>query len=154
MNLAQFQQALETIDTLKFVLPSGEQVPAHFHITEVGQVDRLFLDCGGKLRRESVVNFQLYTAEDFDHRLAVSKLQDIVKRSIDQLGLNPNLEIRVEHQGATIEVYGLTLKNSILHLTALKTDCLAKDKCGIEQVAEKPKVQLTATACTPGSGCC
>jgi hypothetical protein len=154
MNLAQFQQALDTIDTLEFMLPSGEKVPSHFHITEVGQVDRLFLDCGGKLRRESVVNFQLYTAEDFDHRLAVSKLQGIVKQSIDQLGLNPNLEIRVEHQGATIEVYGLALESGQLHLTSLQTDCLAKDKCGIEPAAEKPKIRIGATACTPGSGCC
>src|SRR5210317_286514 len=154
MTLAEFQHALTTLDELTFVLPNGIKVPAHFHITEVGQVDRLFLDCGGKLRRESVVNFQLYTADDFDHRLAITKLSGIVSQSVEQLGLNPNLEIRVEHQGATIEVYGLALESGQLQLTSLQTDCLAKDKCGIEPAAEKPKIRIGATACTPGSGCC
>ncbi len=154
MTLAEFQHALTTLQDLTFVLPNGTKVPAHFHITEVGQLDRLFLDCGGKLRRESVVNFQLYTADDFEHRLAVSKLQAIVNQSVNQLGLNENLEVRVEHQGTTIEVYGLALESGQLHLTSLQTDCLAKDKCGIEPVAEKPKIRIGATACTPGSGCC
>ncbi len=33
----------------RFILPDGDQIPAHFHITEVGHVAKRFIDCGGKL---------------------------------------------------------------------------------------------------------
>jgi hypothetical protein len=28
-----------------------------------------FIDCGGKVRNETVINFQLWDANDFEHRL-------------------------------------------------------------------------------------
>ncbi len=31
-------------------LPGGEAVPVSFHVTEVGRVQKTFLDCGRKLR--------------------------------------------------------------------------------------------------------
>ena len=31
----------------RFILPDGDQVPAHFHLTEVGHVAKNFIDCGG-----------------------------------------------------------------------------------------------------------
>ena len=33
----------------RFILPDGDVVPAHFHITEVGHVAKRFIDCGGTL---------------------------------------------------------------------------------------------------------
>ncbi len=38
---------------LDILLPSGGLVPSHFHITEVGRVQKTFVDCGGT-RRETV----------------------------------------------------------------------------------------------------
>ena len=35
MLLSAFKQTLSELDTLKFQLPNGQFVPAHFHITEV-----------------------------------------------------------------------------------------------------------------------
>jgi hypothetical protein len=32
-----------------------------------------FIDCGGKVRNETVVNFQLWNANDFEHRLKPKK---------------------------------------------------------------------------------
>ena len=32
----------------RFILPDGDQIPAHYHITEVGHVTKRFIDCGGK----------------------------------------------------------------------------------------------------------
>ena len=151
MTLADFSIFLNHIDQLFFELPDGTKVPAHFHITEVGQLDRYFLDCGGTVRKTSKVNFQMYVATDVEHRLSVEKLRGIIASSMDQLGLNPQLELQVEYQGRSIESYGLSYDQGVFKLRAQQTDCLAKEACGIPE----PKVITpTQPACTPGSGCC
>ena len=53
MRLSAFIQTLEKLDTLKFQLPNSEFVPAHFHITEVGEITRKYIDCGGIQRQEN-----------------------------------------------------------------------------------------------------
>ncbi|MFZ9188250.1 MAG: DUF6428 family protein, partial [Algoriphagus sp.] len=110
---------------------------------------------GGTLRNESMISFQLWEAEDFDHRLGAAKLLDIIQMAERVLEL-PDLEVEVEYQGDTIGRYGLDFAGSNFLLTARQTDCLAKDKCGIP--TEKPKIRLSSMAqgpvCTPNSGCC
>lgn len=59
MQLSVLKQTLDKLDKLKFQLPNGEFVPAHFHITEVGNVTRNYIDCGGTLRHENKINLQL-----------------------------------------------------------------------------------------------
>ena len=44
MLLSAFKQTLSELDTLKFQLPNGQFLPAHFHITEVGNVTRNYID--------------------------------------------------------------------------------------------------------------
>jgi len=154
MTLGDFRTLLDHLDELNFVEASGQRVPAHFHITEVGQLDRFFIDCGGTVRKSSKVNFQMYIDTDVDHRLAVDKLKGIVDASTQQLGLNAALELQVEYQGRSIESYGLNYAAGAFFLDPLQTDCLAKDKCGIPEKPEKMKVALGQSACAPGSGCC
>ena len=81
MKLQEFKSKLENSSQLNFRLANGEEIPAHFHITEVGQISRKFIDCGGTLRQNSKINFQLYVAEAIDHRLSPTKLLGIVKKS-------------------------------------------------------------------------
>ena len=130
MRLSEIKTALNYLKTIEFVLPNRDAIPAHFHVTEVGLVKKHFIDCGGTVRKEEVIKFQLFTATDYDHRLSVEKLQTIIKDSEELLQL-PDAEIVVEHQGRTIETYGLAFVNGQFLLTAKQTDCLAKDKCGI-----------------------
>lgn len=157
MNLTQVKTALALMDAVRFLLPDGQLVPEHFHITEVGQISKKFIDCGGTLRDEQVINFQLWEAGDFDHRLAPGKLAHIIELSEKALQLNPELEIEVEYQGNTIGKYGLDVRGTDFVLTSKFTNCLASDKCGIPE--EKLKVNLAdagkaAACCTPGGGCC
>jgi len=70
MKISEMKQALAGLDTVNFRLPTGEYLPAHFHVTEVGLVSKHFIDCGGVERQETVANFQLWEAGDYDHRLA------------------------------------------------------------------------------------
>ncbi|CAN5562609.1 hypothetical protein BH10BAC1_BH10BAC1_20660 [soil metagenome] len=74
MKLSDFKKDLIVLDTLTFIQPNGKIVPLHFHITEVGLTTKHFIDCGGTVREEKVVNFQLWEASDFEHRLTASKL--------------------------------------------------------------------------------
>lgn len=157
MKLSQVKTLLPTLDNVAFRLENGTFVPEHFHVTEVGVVTKNFIDCGGKIRNETTVNFQLWNAEDYDHRLKPTKLLQIIELSEKQLGI-VDAEIEVEYQSDTIGKYGLAFDGRNFILQSKTTACLAKDYCGIPP--EKPKVKLsvlqtTQTSCgTPGSGCC
>ncbi len=156
MKLSEVKKALSNMEHVQFILPNGEQVPSHFHVTEVGSIQKNFIDCGGTVRQESVINFQLFTSTDFDHRLGAAKLRSIIDLSEKQLLLE-DLAIEVEYQGETIGKYSLELINGAFHLKNTQTDCLAKDKCGIP--VEKAKISMSTlqsqeSTCLPGSGCC
>ncbi|ALM20596.1 hypothetical protein AAT17_04770 [Nonlabens sp. MIC269] len=155
MKLSTIKKHLEELDVIAFELPNGDLVPNHFHVTEVGKVTKNFIDCGGTVRNEEVVNFQLWSANDYDHRLHPEKLLDIITLSEKILGIE-DLEIEVEYQGDTIGKFGLEFNGKHFLLTSKQTDCLAKDNCGIPVKKEKKSLsQLTATnTCAPGSGCC
>jgi hypothetical protein len=157
MKLSDFKKQLSSTNELVFELPNGTNVPNHFHVTEVGQVTKHFIDCGGTIRNEKVVNFQLWEANDFDHRLAPQKLMSIIELSEKKLGLE-DAEIEVEYQSDTIGKYGIDFNGKNFILTSKQTNCLASDSCGIP--AEKLKVNLSQlqstsqSCCAPGSGCC
>ena len=59
MKLSQVKALLPTLDGVAFQLENGSPVPAHFHITEVGMVSKHFIDCGGTVRTEKNVSFQI-----------------------------------------------------------------------------------------------
>lgn len=156
MKLSEFKKQLSTVTDLNFVLPNGTKVPQHFHVTEVGQITKKFIDCGGTVRNEKVVSFQLWEANDIDHRLAPKKLNNIIALSEQVLGLE-DAEIEVEYQSETIGKYNLEFNGKDFALTSTLTNCLAQDKCGIP--VEKLKVNLVdlsgnQSCCTPGGKCC
>ncbi|MFN5317312.1 MAG: DUF6428 family protein [Bacteroidia bacterium] len=155
MKLSEIKKHLNTADSVNFKLENGVRVPDHFHVTEVGVITKQFIDCGGTIRNEKVANFQLWNANDVEHRLKPAKLLNIIRLSEEQLGME-DLEIEVEYQGATIGKYALGFDDNDFILLAKQTACLAEDSCGIPQ--EKKKLSLTdlinQNACTPGGGCC
>lgn len=151
MTLQEVKNQLENLERLHFQLPNGDIIPQHFHVTEVGEVSKHFIDCGGTMRHEKKVNFQLWTAEDVDHRLQPKKLKNIINLSEKKLQLSDQLEVEVEYQGATIGKYNLDFRDGKFQLVTTLTDCLAKDQCGIPD--EKMPQQKVAT-CEPNSGCC
>jgi len=155
MKISEMKQALAGLDTVSFRLPTGDYLPAHFHITEVGLVTKHFVDCGGVERQETVANFQLWEAGDYDHRLAPQKFLHILNLSERILG-SEDLDIEVEYQHATIGKFGLTREGNDFVLTAKQTACLAQDACGIPDAQQfaLPQLQVAASACTPGGGCC
>lgn len=163
MKLSEFKKLLSEKEFVLIELPNGELVPKHFHVTEVGLINKHFIDCGGTIRQEKKISFQLWEANDYDHRIHPEKLAKIIELSEKKL-LLPDAEIEVEYQGATIQKFGIAHQNEKFILTSTHTDCLAKDNCGIPQdQLKKEKVQLVdfgsnlqeqKNTCTPGGGCC
>lgn len=154
MKLSKIKEILPTLENVVFQLENGTFVPEHFHVTEVGQITKNFIDCGGTIRKEQVVNFQLWNADDFEHRLKPTKLLNIIKLSEDKLGIE-DAEIEVEYQSETIGKYDLEFNGVTFVLKNKTTACLAQDACGIPPEKQKIKLaDLNNSCCTPGSGCC
>lgn len=157
MKLSEIKEILPTLNNVEFQLENGAFVPEHFHVTEVGTVTKHFIDCGGTIRQEKVVNFQLWNADDFEHRLKPGKLLNIIKLSEEKLGIEDD-EIEVEYQNITIGKYDLDFNGKTFILKNKTTACLAEDACGIP--SEKQKIKLSdlssskVSCCTPESGCC
>lgn len=157
MKLSAIKTILQDAEAVNFKLPDGSMVPEHFHVTEVGIITKDFIDCGGTVRHERVANFQLWNANDYEHRLKAGKLLKIIALSEKVLNIE-DLEIEVEYQGTTIGKYDLGYDGTDFLLLPKQTACLASDACGIPQ--EKQKVSLSSlisenqSCCTPGGGCC
>jgi hypothetical protein len=157
MKLSEIKNVLPTLENVEFKLENGTSVPEYFHVTEVGQITKNFIDCGGVMRNEKVVNFQLWNANDLEHRLKPGKLLNIIQLSEDKLGIEDS-EIEVEYQSETIGKYDLVFDGKSFVLKNKTTACLAQDACGIP--TEKVKLNLSelksnqSACCTPESGCC
>jgi hypothetical protein len=156
MKLSEVKNILKTVESVNFIPADGTAVPEHFHVTEVGLVTKNFIDCGGTVRKEHVVNFQLWDANDFEHRLKPKKLLDIITLSEKVLGIE-DFEIEIEYQTQTIGRYDLDFNGNDFVLLNKQSACLAQDQCGIP--AEKQKVNLSelnnvSSCCSPGGSCC
>ena len=157
MKLSEFKNILHSLDSLSFFLENGNQVDPHFHITEIGETKKRFIDCGGEIRTENYTNMQLWHANDFDHRLSPQKTIEVIELSQSKLNLG-DFEIEVEYQSETIGKYSLFFNGNVFVLLNKLTDCLDKDKCGIPTPI-KEKVSLSnlntsSPTCSPDSGCC
>lgn len=120
---------------LYIMLPSGEFVPDHFHVTEVGKVHKSFIDCGGTCRESTSCLLQVWTANDVNHRLIASKLSKIFKLG-EKVLKDDNLLVEVEYGNEVASQYVLTnveitCQGLLFVLAGKQTDCLALDKCGI-----------------------
>ncbi len=149
MKVKDFKTALNSMQELKFTLNDGVAVPNHIHVTEIGQIDKRFMDCGGTVRTESVVSIQLWEGEDFWHRLTPEKLGSVLDMAVTKLGI-PNLEVEVEYQTSTIGKFGIELVNGQFMLTTKATNCLAQELC----VLPLGDSNSSSSKCAPNSGCC
>jgi len=151
MNTAEFTKLLASSgdQPVHFVLPDGGRIPDHAHVTEVGRIDREFLDCGGELRKTSFCCLQVWVADDTDHRLRASKLAAIIGRALEPLRL-ADLPVEIEYEDGFISQFPVIAADGsdafIVHLGTKHTDCLAKDAC-LPSAAP-------STSCSAGSGCC
>ncbi len=153
MKVSDFLLALESLENIEFVLPDSTSVPVHFHITEMGYVNKKYTDCGNTFREEDFFTFQLWFDIDVEHRLSPKKVSKIAQSIIAKTPIDA--EIIVEYQMKdTIGKFHLDFINGKFFLIGTKTACLAKDNCGIPAIKPKVKLSEMQNSCTPGSGCC
>lgn len=139
MNLTELKKLLADHPNklMRFVLPNGKSIPAHYHITEVGHVKKDFIDCGGTTRTASACVLQAWVAvNDEDHRLEAGKLGTILKMA-DKILPSPELPVEVEYEAPVISQFSIsnseiTSDAIVFHLENKHTDCLAKESCGLE----------------------
>jgi hypothetical protein len=157
MLLSTVKKHLQQATNVHFKVQHAQDVPPHFHVTEIGLITKSFIDCGGKLRNEIKVNFQLWNANDIEHRITPAKLLHIIELSQKTLHIEDG-EVEVEYQTETIGKYGLDFDGTHFILTTKQTACLAMENCGIDALKEnkfiKNIVEKATACCTPGGGCC
>jgi hypothetical protein len=151
MKLSEFKATLNDIDELNLMQHDGTPVPSHFHITEAGLLTKHFVDCGKTIHLKKSAVFQVWTAEDVWHRLKPETVVDIIDKS-HKVFQGEDPEVEIEFQMETIGKFGLDFDGKNFLLVPKETDCLAKERCGIESASGL--LSETAEACVPGGGCC
>ncbi len=114
-------------------LPDGYLIPAHYHLTDVGCVNRYFIDCGGHTREENYIQIQLWLGKDINHRLRATTFLKILEQSQSILNKLATLEqsnIHLEYRKDIVTQYPITdiksINNKIIINTeTLTTQCLA-----------------------------
>ena len=136
MKLSKLKNILKDSPEKQIVFfVENHNVPSHFHLTEVGRVQKNFIDCGG-IRRDSLIcSLQLWVANDTDHRLNSTKMLKILDLS-NCLFLNEDPEIQIEYEKDFISQFDLIdfkEKDSRIEFFAISkhTNCLAPEKCGV-----------------------
>jgi hypothetical protein len=117
----------------RFTLPDGDQIPAHFHITEVGHVTKRFIDCGGKLHdRKDTCLLQTWVADDYEHRLTAGRFAKILQLG-DQVLPHDDLEVEVEYDCCVVAQYPIASAEFAgeqieIQLGEKRTACLARER--------------------------
>ena len=153
MNITELKNVLDLNPDkgLRFILPSKDAIPAHFHITEVGYVQKDFIDCGGTRRAVSSCVLQAWVAaNDEDHALSAGKLASILKLA-GKILPSEELTVEVEFEAPYISQFPIASADTegdavVFRLTTKHTDCLAKEQCGLESSG--------SSCCSAESGCC
>lgn len=118
---------------LTIVWTDGEPIEAHFHVTEVGRVQRDFVDCGGTVRRVVTCLLQTWVGEDTNHRLTAGKLLKAFAHAAPILG-DEDLPVELEYESCNVVQTVLAevrreADRFVLQLGRKHTDCLAKELC-------------------------
>jgi hypothetical protein len=106
MTVKEFRDALASNPGSKmhWMLPDKSFVPSHYHITEVGRVQKDFIDCGGTVRSTKACVLQVWVANDVDHRLETTKLASIIDVA-GSLLRSDELPVEVEYEQGVISQY-------------------------------------------------
>src|ERR687887_2144135 len=106
MNFSELQTSLSKHPTTfpRFVLPDGDYIPAHAHVTEVAHVVKNFIDCGGMTGKEEKVVLQTHVGDDFGHRLRSDRFSKILQLGTRLLP-HAELDVDVEYDCCVVAQY-------------------------------------------------
>lgn len=144
---------------LLFEYNVGKLVAPNYHITEVKNITVDSVDCGAGVDfwKETVIQLWESPEEKEREYMLTDKALSILNRVDSIKPMERDVEVKFEYSNpnfhtAQLFVNDFTVDDDrlIMRLGVEKTDCKAKETCGVpvEVNAEE------ATACAPGSGCC
>ena len=155
MNLQELKSLLldQGDKFFRLKLPCGTPMPESFHVTEVGRVQKTFIDCGGTMRKAESCQLQAWVGEDEDHRILASTAAAILEKA-NALMIGEAVPVEIEYEDDVISQYAINGYESddvsiVLQLGYKHTDCLAKEIC----CAPRPK-KASEESCCCGPGCC
>ena len=133
----------------RFVLPDGDYIPAHAHVTEVGYVIRNFIDCGGLTGKEEKVVLQTHVGDDTDHRLRSDRFAKILRLG-NRVIPSTDLNVAVEYDCCVVAQYPIAeARPDGEHLNLIlrrgRTQCRAR---------ERRRLETAADCCAPSAACC
>ena len=159
MNLSELKSLLTEYANCHFRirLPGGAAVPVSFHVTEVGHLQKTFLDCGGTLRETTTCQLQIWVGQDYDHRIETGKMASILGKAKSILP-DDNVPVEIEYEDRVISQYTISgheiLDDAVILSLAYKhTECLAPELCGLSSFDRLPAIGGKSPCCGP-SGCC
>jgi Family of unknown function (DUF6428) len=151
MTFHDLQNALEANPNRfpRFVLPDGDYIPAHAHVTEVGHLVRNFIDCGGLSGKEEKVVLQMHVGDDSDHRLRSDRFAKILRLG-KRVIRTADLDVDVEYDCCVVAQYPIVnVKPDSEHLNLIlqrgRTQC---------RVHERRQNETAATCCATSAACC
>lgn len=146
--------------SLIFEYAPGQIVPANYHITEVKHLQIESVDCGAQTDSWNETVIQLWESPSEIGKtefMTAYKAHGILKKVGRMRAFDLDAEIKIEYGNSLFHTaqlfvadYELRANNLIIKLAIEKTDCKAKELCGVPE----PAVQEEAGCCAPGSGCC
>lgn len=149
MTVSELRRALEAAPTLPLTVlwPDGNPFEAHFHVTEVGRVQKDFVDCGGTVRRTVTCLLQTWVGEDKEHRITAGKLLKAFDHGAAVLGAG-DLPVELEYEACNVIQFKVVAVEReedrfVVRLGGKHTDCLAKELC-------VPSARMGGV----GAGCC
>ena len=138
-------------------LPDGGAVPLSFHVTEVGRLQKTFLDCGGTLRETTTCQLQIWVGEDYQHRLETAKIASILDKAKSILP-DDTVPVEIEYEDRVISQYTIAdhevLADAVVLVLANKhTECLAPQLCGLPAPDRRRPVIGGKSPCCGPTGC-
>lgn len=151
MKLHELRAVVEEHPTTfpRFVLPDGEKIPAHAHVTEVGHVTRNFIDCGGLTGSEEVVVLQTHVSGDTEHRLRADRFAKILLLG-DRVVPHGDFDVEIEYDCCVVAQYPVWETRVVgdhldIVLGRKATQCRAR---------EREKMKGADECCAARSACC
>ena len=152
---------------LLFEYKPNELVAANYHITEVKHIKVDSVDCGAQTDSWNETIIQLWESpleKGKTEYMSVYKASAILKKVGTKKAYDLDSEVKFEYSNANFHTAQLFVNdfeiqgdNLILKLAIEKTDCKAKELCGVpEKVVELAEgvVEKVESCCSPSTGCC
>lgn len=147
--------------TLQFEYATNQFVGANYHITEVKHITIESVDCGSQSDQWNETIVQLWESPTEilkTKHMSVLKALGILKKVGQMKAYDFESEIKFEYSNATFHTaqlfvndYSINGNNIIFKLAIEKTDCKAKEICGV------PETEINENqepCCSPSGNCC